>query len=138
MAKINDELYSKLKEPRRISIKIKSINAEIEHIRGLMLPGAIRYDRERVDTSPEDKMQKLFAQLDEKERARDEMLNDLFEAVKVVKTYSELIPDDREKAIVLMRFNACLEWDEIAERLGYAKRHVIRLYNKGLEELNNG
>lgn len=137
MAKINDELYSKLKEPRRISIQIKSINAEIEHIRGLMLPGAIRYDRERVDTSPEDKMQKLYAQLDEKERVRAKLLDELFEAIKVVKAYSELILDDREKAIVLMRFNACLDWDEIADELKYSRSHVIRLYNKGIEEINN-
>ena len=62
------EAYVFLGQVRGYDNKIKRLERTIESLRYNLLPGAIRYDKDRVDTSPQDGMSELFAKIDVYER----------------------------------------------------------------------
>lgn len=133
--KVDEELYKTLRKPKDLVYRIKSNNAEIAQLKSLLFPGGIRYDQERVKSSPDDKMQKFFAEIDEKERENENMMSALFIAVRDVRELVDKLDDDKQKSVLLMRYNACLGYEEIAERLNYSLRHTLRIYKESIKEL---
>lgn len=62
------EAYVFLGQVRGCDNKIRRLERTIESLRSTLLPGAIRYDKDRVDTSPQDNMTEIYAKIDEYER----------------------------------------------------------------------
>ena len=65
---MKESVYKALTKPKRIRAQIRKAEAEMEGLKLSMLPGAIRYDKDKVQLSPEDPMAKYVVRLDELER----------------------------------------------------------------------
>lgn len=46
-----------------------------------------------------------------------------------------IVIDDERKTILQYRYIQCMDWDAIAKAFPYSKRHVIRLHNEALTEM---
>ena len=65
---MKDEVYEFLTMPKKTKLQIRSKQMQIEDLRLQMLPGAVRYDKDIVQSSPEDPMMKFIVRVDELER----------------------------------------------------------------------
>ena len=65
---MTEAVYKLLTKPRKIRGQIKKAEAEMEGLKLSMLPGAIRYDKDKVQASPQDPMAQYAVRLDELER----------------------------------------------------------------------
>ena len=68
-----DETYDFLMQIRRKEIIIRRKETQRDELRACLLPGAIRYDRDRVQSTPTDKMADVIVRVDELDREIEQL-----------------------------------------------------------------
>ena len=68
-----DETYDFLMQIRRKEIIIRRKETQRDELRACLLPGAIRYDRDRVQSTPTDKMADVTVRVDELDREIEQL-----------------------------------------------------------------
>lgn len=87
---------------------------------------------QRVQTSPEDKMSKLMARLDNIDRKiagqidREQML------IEKISVQVETVEPLQYRELLALRYINCLPWAVIAERMGYTERRLFQLHGTAL------
>lgn len=120
---MTDEVYEMLNEPKQIRSQIRMVNDEIEALELSMLPGCIRYDKDKVQVSPEDPMAKFAEKLDDLETKRSILREKYLTAHnRVVMAAEKLAPDEGE--VIVMRYLLGLRIAAIAKDLGKSERKV--------------
>lgn len=110
----------------------------VEELRTSFLPSAIRYDKLDIQTlMPEDPMAKTYAEIDEVERSIRELLAKLMEKYnKAVTMVLALEKAEHRQVIQTYYLNSeHLNWNQVADRLGYSKQHTFRIHNEAMELL---
>lgn len=132
---MTEAVYKALTRPRKIRGQIKKAEAEMEGLRLSMLPGAIRYDKDAVQTSPQDPMAQYAARLDELERKIEELQTEYLDAQdQVVALANDLTtPGD---VIITLRFISGWDFQSIAKDIHMSERQMFRYYKKAQEELS--
>ena len=122
-------------QPRQLEIKIKRLEYEIEELRTMLEPNAIRYDLDKVKTSPKDTMSEIFARIDKLERELMQTREKKKEAfLKISRMLSEL-PESPEKTILYGFYLHRLSMETIAKDLNYNVKWCYKLRIKGIKQL---
>ena len=122
-------------QPRQLEIKIKRLEYEIEELRTMLEPNAIRYDLDKVKTSPKDSMSEVFSRIDELESElirTKEKKKRIF--MKISQMFSEL-PESPEKTILVGFYLHRLSMETIASDLNYNVKWCYKLRIKGIKQL---
>lgn len=132
---MTEAVYRLLTKPRKIRGQIKKAEAEMEGLKLSMLPGAIRYDKDKVQTSPEDPMAEYAARLDELKFKIEKLQTEYLEAQdKVMAVANELTsPCD---VIVTLRFVSDWDFGSIAREINMSERQMFRYYKIAQTELS--
>lgn len=115
--------------------KIKRIEYQIETLRTNLEPNAVRYDLDKVITSPKDIMAETFEKIDELEtelketRAERRRLQE-----RMADLFSEL-EESPEKTILFGYDLQGMTMEQIATDLNYNVKHCYKLRDKGIREL---
>ena len=131
------ELYDKLNAPRRTKRNIVVRRAQMEKLRVMMLPGAIRYDKENVQSSPTDPMLVFAEKMDELNtqlKGLESLYMQQYEEVE--KLISRL--DDKYKGVLTLKYLGDCKADEIAKELSYAESYVHKLKKEAIKILERG
>ena len=102
-----------------------------------MIPGAIRYDAVRVQTSPQDRMAEMMGNIDEAQRK----LQDLDKRRRrEQETIRELCMhctdlDDQERYVILKRYLYRHKWQEIADWMELTDRRIFQIHSAALDKL---
>lgn len=135
------EIKDYFRQIRREQFEIIHLTEMIKSEEQSLLPSAIRYDREKVQTSPEDVLSKSVAKITELEREYAESLVTL----KSNKANAEAMlkdldnPDEREvMRWYYMSFNGRqpFTWDDVAVRMAYTKRWILKLHGNAIMHLS--
>lgn len=127
--------------------QIRKEQYEIEHLKRMisnaeagLLPSGIRYDKDKVQTSPQDTMSKVIAKAVDMQRELEQSIAELqerhIEAEQLIKQLDN--SDERE---VLRYYYMDVEqgkpltWEQVGIRMNYYKRHVLRIHGKALYNL---
>ena len=131
---MTEAVYKLLTKPRKIRGQIKKAEAEMEGLKLSMLPGAIRYDKDKVQASPQDPMAQYAVRLDELERKIGDLQTEYLEAQDdVVAVANELTsPGD---VIITLRFISGWDFQSIAKEISMSERQMFRHYKVAQEEL---
>lgn len=131
---MTEAVYKLLTKPRKIRGQIKKAEAEMEGLKLSMLPGAIRYDKDKVQASPQDPIAQYAVRLDELERKIGELQTEYLEAQDdVVAVANELTsPGD---VIITLRFIGGWDFQSIAKEISMSERQMFRYYKVAHEEL---
>lgn len=125
-----------MKRMRNTRRRIRLIEEQIERDSILAAGvGAIRYDKDRVQTSPvQDRMTEIVARIIEStEELKDEITRmQVFE--KEARHYLLMLPEEYERALSY-HYMDDYSWVKIAEMLGYEEHYIYELKNKALDEL---
>lgn len=129
--------------------QIRKEQYEINHLKQMiktaelgLLPSGIRYDKDKVQTSPDDTMSKVIAKALDMQKELELSISTLqqrqIEAEQAIQKLSD--SDERE----VMRYyymdtenGKPLTWEQVAIRMNYYKRHVLRIHGKALYNLSD-
>ena len=134
------EIKEYFRQIRKEQNEIKSLQATINSKECDMLPQGIRYDKDRVQTSPRDTMPERCGEIAsyrmELNESMERLLDHKAEAERMLRDLKD--PDERE----VMRYyymrpedGYLMTWDQVAIRMNYYKRHVLRIHGNALAHL---
>lgn len=133
---MTDELHKKLNALNILKRKIQRAQMEINEFYSL-IGGltAIRYDTDRVQTSLEDVLSKNMAQLDEMQRRLNELRSQVPVVMESVTGLINKLEDEKGKTILYYRFISNVKFDVIANKMGYSRQNIYRIYGESIKNL---
>ena len=118
---------------------IETLQLRIKELQMSLLPRGIRYDTDKVQTSPPDQMLEVAAKIDALERKMQTKLvklnADMVKAVEIV----QAMPTPEYRQLLTLRYlTGRMSWEQIADVMGYSVDHAKGyLHQKAIEEARN-
>lgn len=130
------ETYDFLLGPRRISDEIWRKALRRQELRSCLLPSGITYDKDPVQTSPEDSMARVIAEVDEIDSQIDALQRARALEILRISRVIDQMEDPREATVLDAYYLGRRSMQEIAEHLHYSERHVYRLRGSGVAKMS--
>ena len=116
---------------------IETLQLRIKELELSLLPRGIRYDRDKIQTSPSDQMIEVASKIDELERKMQSKLVKLNQDMVKAVTIVQAMPTPEYRQLITLRYltGSRTSWEQIAEIMGYSVEHVRGyLHKRSLEE----
>ena len=130
------ETYDFLLGPRRISDEIWRKDLRRQELKSCLLPSGITYDKDPVQTSPEDSMARIMAEVDELDGQIDTLRRSMAMEILRISRVIDRLEDPREATVLDAYYLGRKSMQEIADHLHYSERHVYRLRSEGVAKLS--
>ena len=118
-----------LNKIRYIDMMINCKLEQVAELRSMLLPGAIRYDKDKVQTSNNaDSISDTVSKIMELEEKINTDIDELVELKSVARENIERMENDVEKVILYKRYFNNESFENIAVECGYSWRHIHRLH----------
>lgn len=139
--------FSNISDVKEYFREIRKEQLEINRLQGIvnskelsLLPQGIRYDKERVQASPMDSLAERAAVIAGYRKELDETIVKLLERKTAAEQWLRLLQDPDEREVMRYYYmrpedGYLLTWDQVAIRMNYYKRHVLRLHGNALSNL---
>lgn len=128
-------VYDFLLGPLRISDEIWRKEMRREALRSCLLPSAVTYDQDKVQTSPSDRMCEIMSKIGDLNLQIKALMEERGLAILEVSQKIDSLDDEREKTILDAYYIGGLSMTEIAEHQGYSVSHTYYLRRHGAEKL---
>lgn len=135
MSELQDT-YDFLLGPRRIADAIWRKDLRRQELKSCLLPSGISYDKDPVQTSPEDSMASIMAEVDELDQQIDTLRRSMAMEILRISRVIDQMDDPREATVLDAYYLGRKSMQEIAEHLHYSERHVYRLRSEGVEKMS--
>lgn len=132
---MNKQAYEFLNSARVLHWQWLRVKAKHDELESCLLPGAIRYDRDKVQTSPDDIMGKILAEVNELEQRMEQLQVAKSKRIEEIDKIINSLQSDEERTVLTMRFINRIPVTEIAEAMGYAEPTIYKFMNQGSEEI---
>lgn len=133
---LSDELYGILNRPRFLTYRIQQINAQIMNLESCLYPGAIRYDREKVDSSPSDKMPQIVAEIVDLEKERERLEKEVGVSKDTLIRFCESnLSEELDRTVIIMHYIGKQTFEQIGVALSYSKGWVWHTYDRAIDIL---
>lgn len=130
-----NEIYDFLMQIRRKEIIIRRKEMQRDELRACLLPGAIRYDRDRVQSTPTDKMADVIARVDELDREVEQLKHEKAQLILEISNAIEKLEDDTEKVVLTEFYIARAPMSQVAETIHYSIRRAYHFRKTGVTHL---
>ena len=132
------ETYKYLESVRRIESEIRKQQLKHDALQSCLLPKAITYDKDAVQTSPEDKMSEIAAEVMDIEKTLRVLADAKYQAINdVTKNIAKLDSED-EQIVLLGYYIARRSIPNIAnEIIHYSERQTYRIKRRAVRNLAN-
>lgn len=128
----NAERFMRSVDP--IDAKIKELSIKHET---LALPAAIRYDKDRVQTSPSNEQMDSIAQrLIDIEGQINNLYNERADRIDLIFHTLDRLSDDRQRMILIRHYIRHERVEKIAESMSYDVSWTYKLLRTGLRDLS--
>lgn len=129
-----------LRSIRYEQMELLHLQEMIEKAEMEMLPQAIRYDKDKVQVSPEEKFSKICAAIAD---YQDELGREIVQLLKKQTRAAEMImglEDEKERTVMRLYYLTTdhgqpLTWGQVAIRMNYFESHVKRIHGNALVHL---
>ena len=126
-----------LNKIRYIDMMINCKLEQVAELRSMLLPGAIRYDKDKVQTSNNaDSISDTVSKIMELEEKINTDIDELVELKSVARDKIERMENDIEKVILYKRYFNNESFENIAVECGYSWRHIHRLHGEALKNFD--
>lgn len=132
---MNKQAYEFLNSARVLHWQWLRVKAKHDELESCLLPGAIRYDRDKVQTSPDDIMGRILAEVNELEQRMEQLQVAKSKRIEEIDKIINSLQSDEERTVLTMRFINRIPVTEIAEAMGYAEPTIYKFMNQGSEEI---
>ena len=118
-----------------ISTALSCVQMRIEKLEGCLQGRAIRYDVDKVQTSPKDPVAEVMGDLEGLLKKQTKLQIALTRAVGDTAALLDKLTDNKQLLIMHYRYVSGVSWSVIADRVGVSERHVYRLHDKAVDYL---
>ena len=129
------ETYEYLQRPRKLELSIMRLSLQHDELQACLLPAAIRYDKDVVQTSPEDKLSEVAAavlDLEKKiQRLRSQKARMLLEINAAIDKL-----DDKDAVILTAYYIKRMTMSDVADIIDKSLQHTYRLRKKAVQHLS--
>lgn len=122
---------------RRIELRIRRITLQIEELESCLLPQGIRYDKDKVQTSPEDTLSKVAAKILALEKLRTQLTRERALLLLEIQDALDQLESEQERIVLEAYYLSRMTMRDIAEMINYSIRSVYTFRKRGLEKLAN-
>lgn len=133
---MNKEVYNFLNSARVIHWQILKLKSKHDELESCLLPAGIRYDKDRVQTTPEDSVSKIVAEINSLERRITALQHQKAKRIEEIDEALNMLPDE-EKTALSMRFINRIPVNEIAEQMGFAVSTIYKFMDKGADRIKS-
>lgn len=129
----NKAITKILHRPEAIRRDVMKLDAREAALKYALLVGGISYERDRVQTSPSDKMAEVFAEIDAIRRKKQSLAADYKAAADDIMQAIDrwLDPSSPEAAVMALCFVGNVPMRDIANKLNYSCSHCYHLRDRG-------
>lgn len=131
------ETWTYLNQIYRIEETIRVKIAEHDALQSALLPRAITYDADKVQTSPSDAMSKIAGTVIDLEKEIRQMERDKLRLVSQISTDIGLLDNPVERIILLRHFVKLESMREIADLETYSYNHVFKIRRNAVRHLRD-
>lgn len=132
---MNRQAYEFLNSVRVLHWQWLRLKAKHDELESCLLPGAVRYDKENVQTSPEDQLSKIISEINELEQRMNELQLCKAKRIEEIDRALKDLSSDEERTALTMRFINRTPVTIIAEQMGYAEPTIYKFMNQGAEHI---
>lgn len=132
---MNKEVYNFLNSARVLHWQWLRLKAKHNELESCLLPAAIRYDKDKVQTSPEDTISKIVAEINSLEIKMNQVQMKKAEQIEKIDKVVNSLDSDEERTALSMRYINRIPVTEIAEQMGYAEPTIYKFMNQGAEKM---
>lgn len=129
-----NEMSMYLGRVRNLIRKEQKLRRHIEELRLSLLPSGIRYDKDKVQTSPLDQMLEALSEIDHYERKRLKVVKALIDTRSIIARKLIILPQ-KEYYVLSQYYLGLKTMNDISEDLGVTERHAFRIKNNGISML---
>lgn len=128
---MNKQAYEFLNSARVLHWRWLRLKAKRDELETCLLPAAIRYDKDKVQTSPDDQMSKVVAEINalETEMAEVQLLKT--QQIEKIELAVNSLESDEERTALTMRYINRRPIAEIADDMGYSEPTIYRFMRQG-------
>ena len=133
-----------LREVRHEQSEVARLELKLEYLKKSTLPGGIRYDKDKVQTSPDDRITDIMAEIGDIELELEKdiatLMKDISEAYRMIGSLTSSRHRDVMRCYYLPDIEPGGElptWDDVASRMHYSRDHVLRIHGEALKEMND-
>ena len=126
-------LYAVRDEQREIA----ELEERIADLRASLLPSAIRYDKDAVQTSVSDTITDKMIKIAEYDALLEKKIAGLYARRARAQKLIDLLPDSLERQVLSIYFlsDDRPTMEQVAGKLNYSVQHTFRIYASGLDHL---
>lgn len=132
---MNKQVYEFLNSARVLHWEWLRLKAKHDELETCLLPSGIRYDRDKIMTSPEDAMSKIVAEITDLERKMAGIQQAKSIRIDEIANAINSLDSDEERTALTMRFINRIPVSGIAEAMGYADPTIYKFMNQGGEHI---
>lgn len=132
---MNKQAYDFLNSARVLHWQWLRLKAKHDELESCLLPAAIRYDKDKVQTSPEDPMAKIVSEISELEKEMVKVQHRKFVQIEKIGRALNALDSDEERTALTMRYINRIPVTAIAEAMGYAEPTIYKFMNQGGEHI---
>lgn len=126
-----------LQKIRSERLEVVQLQETVDELIYSLLPSGIRYDTLKVQTSPDDQMARVMAEVDEYERQIREHLQKLIERQNMAFAHIGALErsDFRQVLTLYYLTGERLTWHQVADKMDLSEQRIYQLHNEAIEEL---
>lgn len=128
---MNKQAYEFLNSVRVLHWQWLRLKAKHDELESCLLPAAIRYDKDKVQSSPEDQISRIVAEINKLEEKMNHV--QLAKAAQIDKIDAAIsaLESDEERTALTMRYINRLSVGNIAEAMGYSTKRIYQFMDQG-------
>ena len=127
-----NEAYTYLRSCQRMDQKIRRLSLQHDELQAALLPQGIRYDVDRVQTSPQDKLPEVAAMVVDLEKEIEDLQERKAQRLKEIMEIINSLEDEDQKTVLTCFFIGRLPMSDIAVQLHYHRSQVYRIRDDAL------
>lgn len=135
---MNRQAYVFLNSARVLHWEWLRLKAKHDELESCLLPAAIRYDKDKVQTSPEDAMSKIVAEVTELEKEMNRVQQRKAKQIAKIDKAINTLTSDEERTALTMRYINRIPVSDIAEAMGYSIKRIYQFMDRGGAQIAKG
>ena len=135
---MNRQAYEFLNSVRVLHWRYLRLKAKHDELESCLLPAAIRYDKDKVQSSPEDQMSKIVAEINDLETEMDEVRMLKSKQIDRIDKAISSLASDEERTALAMRYINRISVSNIADAMGYSEKRIYQFIDQGGKRISDG
>ena len=129
------DTYNYLSRIRQQEWTILRLTLQHDELQSCLLPSGIRYDKDVVQTSPEDKLSAIAGAVIELEGRIQQLKHQKARLIMEVTAAIDQLPDDKESAVLTAYYVKRMTMEGVAEAIGNSTQHAYRIRKRAVSHL---